>query len=80
MGVDVFNMMKGIVDDIPRGRHAGQTTEATPVFNYVDDNTTVGYSLGLQHQHPNYVTYLQKLNPAVGIYNNKINGEYPPFD
>ena len=56
--------MKGIVDDIPRGRHAGQTTEATPVFNYVDDNTTVGYSLGLQHQHPNYADLPAEIKPC----------------
>jgi len=79
--VDVFNMMKGIVDDIPRGKHAGQTTEATPVFNYVDDNTTVAYSLGLQHQHPNYADLPAEIKPCGWPFTTtKINGEYPPFD
>lgn len=79
--VDVFEMMKGIGDDIPRGRYAGQTTEATPVFNYVDDNATVAYSLGLQHSHPNYADLPAEIKPCGWPFTTtKINGEYPPFD
>ncbi len=79
--LDVFEMMKGIVDDIPRGRHAGQSTEATPVFGYVNDNRTPAYTLGLQHQHPNYADLPAEIKPCGWPFTTtKINGEYPPFD
>lgn len=79
--LDVFEMMKGIVDDIPRGKHAGQSTEATPVFGYVNDNRTPAYTLGLQQQHPNYADLPAEIKPCGWPFTTtKIGGKYPPFD
>ena len=82
--VDVFNMMKDMLEDggsIARGKYAGQNTEATPVFNYVDDNTTSAYSFALQHQHPNYADLPAEIKPCGWPFTTvKIDGKYPPFD
>ena len=80
--LDIFNLMKDhIVDNIPRGVHAGQSTEATPVFGYVNDNRTPAYSLGLQHQHPNYADLPDNIKPCGWPFTTtKIGGQYPPFD
>ena len=79
----VFEVMKQYGDEgtIPRGVHTGQTVEASPLFGYVDDNTTSAYTMGLQHSSPNYADLDASLKPCGWpITTVKIGGKYPPYD
>ena len=78
----VFEAMKqyGDLGTIPRGKYAGQTVEASPVWNYVDDNVTAAFTLGVRQDYPGYVDCDDSLKPFGWPFTTvKIGGNYPPY-
>ena len=77
-----FNTMKAWESGgIPgNGPTAGRNTLANPVWNYVDDNTTCAFSLGLCQVQNAYADLDSSLKPCGWpLTTVKIGGEYPPY-
>lgn len=79
---DIFEMMKNYGDtgSVPRGKYAGQVIEATPLWNYVDDNVTPAFTLGVRQDYVGYEDCDDDIKPFGWPFSTvKIGGQYPPY-
>lgn len=79
----IFDTMKTWEEGsgFPNGPHQGVKIEGTPVWNYVDDNTTPAYQFSVAQYGPAYTNdFPAEIKPCGWpITTNKVGGEYPPY-
>lgn len=73
---------KWAIDNSPlsSGTFAGKNFEAMPLFNYVDDNETIMYALGITRESPLYAELDSSVKPSCWPFTTvKVGGKYPPY-
>jgi hypothetical protein len=80
----IRDMMKNWEENggFPAGHpSAGVVMNATPVFNYVEDNTTPAYQLGCSQFGPAYINrFPNNIKPCAWPFTTtKVGGIYPPY-
>ena len=70
------------IDNSPlsSGTFAGKNFEAMPCFNYVDDNETQMFALGITQESPLYAELDSSVKPSCWPFTTvKVGGKYPPY-